>query len=49
MIPLPRRYKHSSNSANRPSDVGGTVNITAEFNLMAVNPIIECISWNLVT
>jgi hypothetical protein len=41
MIPTPRRQKHPSSDANRPSGVGGTVNINAEFNLMPANPIIE--------
>jgi hypothetical protein len=41
MITTPTRHKHPSSGANRPSDVGVTVNINAEFNLMAVNPIIE--------
>jgi len=48
MITELRRYKHPSSSANRLSDVGVTVNINAEFNLMAINPIIECFSRNLV-
>jgi len=48
IITLPRRHKHPSSSANRPSDVAVTVNINAEFNLMAVNPIIECFSRDLV-
>jgi len=41
MIPMPKWRKHPSSGANRPSDVGVTVNINAEFDLMAVNPIIE--------
>jgi len=49
MITAPRRHKHPSSSANRSSDVGVTVNINAELNLMAVNPIIECFSRDLVT
>jgi len=49
MIPAPRRHKHPSSGANRPSDIGVTVNINAEFNLMAVNLIIECLSRDLVT
>jgi len=44
MITVPRRHKHPSSGANRTSDVGVTANINAEFNLMAVNPIIECYS-----
>jgi len=48
MIPVPRRHKHPSSGANRPSDIGVTVNINAEFNLMAVNPVIECVSRDLV-
>jgi len=49
MIPAPRWHKHPSGSANRPSDVGVTVSINAEFNLMAVNLIIVCFTWDLVT
>jgi len=49
MITAPRRHKHLSSGANRPSDVGVTVNINAEFNLMALNPIMECFSRDLVT
>ena len=33
MIITPRRHKHPSSSANRPSDIAVTVNINAEFNL----------------
>jgi len=47
MITPPRRHKHPSSSANTSSDIAVTVNINAEFNLMAVNPTIECISMNL--
>jgi hypothetical protein len=46
---VPRRLQHSSGGTNRPSDVAVTVNFNAEINLMAVNPIIECISRDLVT
>jgi hypothetical protein len=49
MITAPRRHKHPSSSANRSSGIGVTVNANAEFNLMAVNPIIECFSWDLLT
>jgi len=49
MIPAPRRHKHPSSGAIRPSDVGVTVDLNAEFNLMAVNPIIEWVSRDLVT
>ena len=49
MIIAPGRHKHPSSGANRPSDVAVTVNINAEFNLIAVNPIIECFSRDLVT
>jgi len=49
IILAPRRRNHPSSGANTPSDVGVTVNINAEFNLMAVNPIIECFSRDLVT
>jgi len=49
MITTPRRHKNPSSSANRSSDIGVTVNINAEYNLIAVNPIIECFSGDLVT
>ena len=49
MITTPRRYKHPSTGANKPSHFGVTVNINAEFNLMAVEPIIECCATDLVT
>ena len=48
VITAPRRHKHPSSIANRPSDGAVTLNINAEFNLTAVNPIIECISRDLV-
>ena len=48
MITVPRRHKLPSRGANRPLDVGVTVNINAEFNLMAVNPIIDCFSRDLI-
>jgi len=48
MITAPRRHKHPSSGANRPSDIAVTVNINAQFNLMAVNPIIEYFSRDLV-
>jgi len=48
VITTPRRHKHSWSGANRPSDVAVTVNINTEFNLMAVNPIIEYFSRNLL-
>jgi hypothetical protein len=41
MISAPRWHKHPSSGANRPSDVGITVNFNTEFALKAVNPIIE--------
>jgi len=44
MITTARRPKHPSSGANRPSDVAVTVNINAEFHLMAVNSIIEWLS-----
>jgi len=47
--PAPRRHKHPSSGANRPSDIGVMVNINAEFQLMAVNPTIECFSRDLDT
>ena len=36
MITAPRRHKHHSSGANRPSDVAVTVNIDAEFNLSLI-------------
>jgi len=48
MITAPRRHKHPSSGANRSSDVAVTVNINAQFNLVAVNPIIDCVSRDLV-
>jgi len=36
MITMPRRHKHPSSGANRPSDVAVTVNINAEFNLSSI-------------
>ena len=48
MIIAPRRHQHPSSGANRPSDVATTVNFNAEFNLMPVNPIIECFSRDLI-
>ena len=48
MIMVPRRYQHPSSGVNRPSYVAVTVNFNAEFNLMAVNPIIQCIPRDLV-
>jgi len=48
MITAPRRHKHHSSHATRPSEVAVTVNIDAEFNVMAVNPSIECFSRDLI-
>jgi len=48
MITVPRRHKHSLSGANRPSHIAVIVNINAKFNLMAVNPIIEYFSRDLV-
>jgi len=48
MIITPRRYRHPWSSAISPSDIGATANFNVEFNLMAVNPIIECFSKNLI-
>jgi len=48
MMTVPRRHKHPSSSANRPSDVAETVNINAEFNLRALNPVIKCFARVLV-
>jgi hypothetical protein len=45
----PRRHQHLPSGANQPSDVGVTVNINAEFNLVAGNPIIEFVSRDLIT
>jgi len=36
MITAPRRLKHLSRGANRPSDIAVTVNITAEFDLSLI-------------
>jgi hypothetical protein len=36
MIIVPRRHKHPSSGANRPSDIAVTVNINAEFNLSLI-------------
>jgi hypothetical protein len=47
VITTPKRHKHSSSSANTSSDIAITVNINVEFHLMAVSPIIECISRDL--
>jgi len=49
MIPATRSHKHPSSIANRPSHFGVTVNINAEINLMAGNPIIEFFSKHLMT
>jgi hypothetical protein len=48
MITTPRRQKHPSGGADTPSDVAVTLNTNAAFNLMAVDPIIECCSRDLV-
>jgi len=48
MIIAPRMLQHPSSGANRPSDIAVTVNFNAEFNLMAVNPVIECFSRDLI-
>jgi hypothetical protein len=44
----PRRHRLQSSGANRLSDVAVPVNFIAEFTLMAVHPIIECFSQDLV-
>jgi hypothetical protein len=49
LIIAPRWHQHPSTGTNRPSDVTVTWNFNAEYNLMAVNPIIECFSRDLVT
>ena len=49
MITAAGRHKHPSSVANRPSDVGVILNINAECNLMAVEPMIECFSRDLVS
>jgi len=36
MIIAPRKHKHLSSGANRPSDVAVTVNINAKFNLSLI-------------
>jgi hypothetical protein len=48
MITVPSRHKQPVRGANRPLDVAVTVNFNAEFHLMVVNPIIECVSWDLI-
>jgi hypothetical protein len=48
MIIAPRRHQHPSSGINGPSDVAVIVNFNAEFNLMPVNPIIECFSRDLI-
>ena len=48
MMVAPRRHQHHSSGANRPPHVTVTVNFNAQFNLIAVNPIMDCISRNLV-
>jgi len=48
MITVPRRPKHPSRGARRPSDIAVSPNINAEFNLMAVNPIIGWFSTDLI-
>ena len=48
MITAPRRHKHPSSGANWPSDIAVTVNINAEFNVMAGKPIFECFSRDIV-
>jgi len=49
MTTAPRRHKHPSSGANKPSDIGVTVNINDEFDLMSVNHIIGCFSRDVVT
>jgi hypothetical protein len=41
MIITPRRHKQPLSGANRHLNVAVTVNANAEFNLMAVNTMIE--------
>jgi hypothetical protein len=48
IITAPRRHNHRSGGANKPSDIGVIVNINAEFKLMAVNPVIEYASRDVV-
>jgi hypothetical protein len=48
MIFAASRHQHPSSGANRPSDIAVIVNFNAEFNLMHVNRIIECVSRDLV-
>jgi len=45
----PEWHEHSSSGANRSSDFGVTVNINAEFDLRATNPIMEWFSRDFVT
>jgi len=44
MIIAPRRHQHPSSGSYRPLDIAATANFYAEFNLIVVNPIIECLS-----
>jgi len=48
MITTTRMHKCPSSGANRPSDFAVTVNINAEFHVMAVSPIIECFAKDFV-
>jgi hypothetical protein len=48
MIIAPRRHQHPSTGTHRPSVVTVTANFNAEYNLMAVNPIIDYFSRDLV-
>ena len=49
MIITPRSHKHPLSGTYRPSDIAVTVNINAEFNLTAVDRIIESFTRDLVT
>jgi len=48
MITAPTWHKLPSSGANRPSEVAVTVDINVECNQIAVNPIIDCFSRDLV-
>ena len=49
MITVSRTHIHPSSGAHWPPDIAVTVNINVEFNLMAVNPIIEGFSRDLIS
>jgi hypothetical protein len=48
MVTSQTRYIHHSRGANRPSDVAARVHKNVEFNLIVVNCVFQCFSWNLI-